>query len=254
MRRLIITCALLLAVAGSTAAQQAAPDQAPSQQAAAPAATSQPVIVEGNIRAVTRIYEFALVDAIDRAGSKLVTWAREQAGPTMALNMASAAPTKVSAVLLPDNSLAFDIHLAEMNVLAYDLTMRMKEFETRQQQSQRPPEKNADRVTATGLVNADPVTPAPSSGRSVSASQQYSDFVRDALLTFIVDQGYLLPIGSGQMLTIQVTPVDVAITNPIDKTQSRKLSLSIKGEDLELFRQKSLTREQLLLRVLDRRY
>ena len=78
--------------------------------------------------------------------------------------------------------------------------------------------------------------------------------MRDALLDFIVDQGFLLPIGPGQMLTVQVTPIDVAITNPIEKNPSRKLNLSIKGEDLELFRQKTLTRDQLRLRIIDRRF
>ena len=56
------------------------------------------------------------------------------------------------------------------------------------------------------------------------------------------------------MLTVQVTPIDVAVTNVFDKNPSRKLILSIKGEDLEAFRQKTLTREQLLLRIIDRRF
>ena len=53
---------------------------------------------------------------------------------------------------------------------------------------------------------------------------------------------------------MQVTPVDVAVTNVFDKNPSRKLILSIKGDDLEAFRQKTLTREQLRLRMLDRRF
>ena len=78
--------------------------------------------------------------------------------------------------------------------------------------------------------------------------------MRDALLKAMVDQAYLLPIGPGQMLTVQVTPVDVAVTNIFDKNPSRKLILSIKGDDLEAFRQKRLTREQLVLRIIDRRF
>jgi hypothetical protein len=93
-----------------------------------------------------------------------------------------------------------------------------------------------------------------STGGAVLASQVYSDYIREALLDAIVDQGHVLPIGPGQQLIVQVTPIDVAVTNVYDKNPSRKLNLSIKGDDLEAFRQKTLTRDQLRLRILDRRY
>jgi hypothetical protein len=256
MRNIFITCALVLALAGSIEAQQ---EQ--SQQGTPPPAPSapspQPVIVEGNLKSVVRLYEYALNDAINRAGTNLVTWARGQLGPGITVNMASAAPPRVSAILLPDNSLAFDIALAEMNVQAFDLAMRIKPSQTQQAQ-QNLPDKANPKVTATGLVPADPVTPgAPavnSTGGAVLASQVYSDYIREALLDAIVDQGHVLPIGPGQQLIVQVTPIDVAVTNVYDKNPSRKLNLSIKGDDLEAFRQKTLTRDQLRLRILDRRY
>lgn len=253
VRKSLFTCALI-AVAATAAAQTTAPDQAPAQQ---PAASPQPVIVEGNLKSVVRLYEYALSDAITKAGTNLVTWARGQLGPGITVNMASAAPPRVSAILLPGNSLAFDIALAEMNVQAFDLAMRIKPSQS--QQAQRPPEKSDPKVTATGLglVPADPVTPAPavnSAGGAVSASQAYSDFVREALLDAIVDQAHVLPIGPGQTLTVQVTPIDVAVTNVFDKNPSRKLILSIKGDDLEAFRQKTLTAAQLRLRIIDQRF
>ena len=253
LRTSFITCAWL-AASSAAAAQTPALDQAPAQQQApAPPATPGFVIVEGNLKAVVRLFEIALGEALNQAGTDLQTWARAKVGPDYTVNMAPAALPKVSAILLPDNSLAFDIHLAEMNVTAYDITMRMRELQ-QQQAQQTPPDKSVDgRVRAAGLVKPDPVGPVPKGG-TASASQQYSDYVRDALLKAMVDQAYLLPIGPGQMLTVQVTPVDVAVTNIFDKNPSRKLILSIKGDDLEAFRQKRLTREQLVLRIIDRRF
>jgi hypothetical protein len=64
----------------------------------------------------------------------------------------------------------------------------------------------------------------------------------------------MLPIGAGQTLTVQLSPVNVAITNPLYFNQSRRLSLSIKGEDLVALRQKTITRDEARQRVVDRRF
>ena len=195
LRTSFITCALV-AVAGSAAAQPQTAEPAAAQQTApAQQPSPQPVIVEGNLKSMVRLYEIALSEAINKAGTNLVTWARGQVGPGFTVNMVPAAWPKVSAILLPDNSLAFDIHLAEMNVTAYEIAMGMRRLQSQQAQ-QRPPDKSTEKVSATGLVPADPVTPpVPGTGGPVSPSQAYSDFVREALLDALVEQGHVLPIG-----------------------------------------------------------
>jgi hypothetical protein len=107
-------------------------------------------------------------------------------------------------------------------------------------------------TAAGGAVPDDPVTGRPV--KPVTPGQRYSDLVRDMLMEAMVKQGYVLPIAAGQHLVVQVTPIDVAVTNVLERNRSRKLNLVLKGEDLEAFRLKRLTEDELRLRIVDRRY
>ena len=49
-------------------------------------------------------------------------------------------------------------------------------------------------------------------------------------------------------------PVDVLVTNPYYRNTSRKLILSIKGEDLAAFRAGKITRDEVKQRIVDTRF
>jgi hypothetical protein len=226
------------------AAQAPPPPPVPQQAAAVPppSAGPQPVIIDARLRPQLTHFELAIQDAIDTAGARLAQWAESIVG-TGSVYLVPAAPPKVSGMLLPDDSLAFDVHLAEMNVQGLVLLL--------QQQQQQPLIVNADpKMTATGVVKDDPVK----SAGKLNPHQQYSDLVREVLLDILVDHGWKLPVSGEQWLTIQVTPIDVLIRDPIYRNRSRRLSLSVKGADLEAFKAKTLTREELRLRIVDRRF
>jgi hypothetical protein len=147
----------------------------------------------------------------------------------------------VSSILLPDSSLAFNIDLAEIlptsNVL----------FAMKQREQLLGAGKS---VEASNVVVQNPAA----SSAAVSPDQQYSNYVREELIDALVNSGWMLPVAEGQWLTVQVTPVNVAVKDALYRNPSRRLILSIRGEDLAALRQKTLTREDAKLRIVDRRF
>lgn len=211
---------------------------AQSQKADPPA--PQPIILDAAVRGQVRLFEHAIEKTVERAGQRLAEWADSIVGAG-GIYLVPAAPPKVTGLLLPNDSLAFDLLLAEMNVTGFNMLL-----------AQRPPDSNA-KLTATGVVKPDPAS-GPSKSPVVNPNQQYSDFVRDALITVLVDNGAMLPVTGDQWVTIQVTPIDVLVRNPNYFNNSRRLTLSLRGADLDAFRAKTLTRDELRARVVDRRY
>ena len=70
----------------------------------------------------------------------------------------------------------------------------------------------------------------------------------------ILYSSIVLSLRDNQWLSVAVVPVDVAVTNPLYRNTSRKLILSIKGEDLAAFRAGKLTREEAKLKIVDTRF
>ena len=82
----------------------------------------------------------------------------------------------------------------------------------------------------------------------------YSNLVRTGLIDAMLDSGGVLSMRDSQMVTVVVVPIDVMVTNPLYRNSSRKLVLSIKGEDLAAFRAGKLTREEVKLKIVDTRF
>jgi hypothetical protein len=230
-----------------------APPPPPQQPLPAPAPAT-PEIVNSSIKSQVETYEFVLQRALDKAQMKLANWASDISPGVL---LVRAAAPSVSSVYLPDNSIAFNIDIAEILPASVQLLNRF-------QKDPSPSSGNSGKAVnaAGGLVNPDPVVPptksapapATPSGVPLNPNQQYSDFVREALIDALVDEGWITPVIAGQWLTVQVTPRDVAVQNMLYRNQSRRLILSIRGDDLDKLRNKTLTRDEALKRVVDRRF
>ncbi len=231
IRWMLVPAATLFVSAAGAQQQQTAPP--------APKADPAPVIIDAGVRPRLRLFEVAIQEAVDRAGAMLAQWANSIVGAG-GIYLVPAAPPKVVGVLLPDDGLAFDLHLAEMNATGFMMAQRRLQ----------EPDPNG-RITATGVVKADPPTGIKT---TVDPNQQYSNLVRDALIDVLVESGWMLPVSGEQWVTIQVTPIDVLVRNPNYKNSSRRLTLSLRGADLDAFRAKTLTRDELRARVVDRRF
>ena len=243
-RKILVTVGVVGILGPAVGAQQPQSES----QATSPAKTqpATPVIVDPSIKDRASLFESAIQRAIEKAAWRLGEWADKIVGNGAQIYLQPAAQPRVSTVLLPDDSLAFDVQIAEMGVKAFNLYVQ----QTFPKGTARPTEAKQGEVRANSIPDPDPASVRP----TVDPNQQYSDFVREELIKAMVDQGSILHIGPGQSLTVQVTPVDVLVQNVIYKNTSRKLSLHIKGDDLEAYRQKRITREELQLRVVDRRF
>jgi hypothetical protein len=70
----------------------------------------------------------------------------------------------------------------------------------------------------------------------------------------ILDSSGVLTLRESQWLSVAVVPIDVAVTNPLYRNTSRKLILSIRGDDLAAFRAGRISREEAKLRIVDKRF
>jgi len=102
----------------------------------------------------------------------------------------------------------------------------------------------------TGPVDADPM--ARGLAAPGGADRAYSSFVRESLIDAILDSSAVLPLGPDDHLTIAASGIDQPGANLL--YQSRKLMLTIKGSDLQEFRQGKLTRDDARARIVEGRF
>jgi hypothetical protein len=196
-------------------------------------------------RAEVRTFEIVLFQAIEAAGQKLAKWA-EPVAPTVMLTPA-AAPI-ITGLPLPDASLIFEVRIPELlpgGVMIFNDYQRLPKPVT----PVLPAGENPARVASTNVVADDPMKSAP-----VSPDKMYSDFVRLGLMDAILDSSGVLTLRESQWLSVAVVPIDVAVTNPLYRNTSRKLILSIRGDDLAAFRAGRISREEAKLRIVDKRF
>jgi len=238
--RAVRTNGLVLAVALGLAVPAAAGRQAPDD----PVARAQ-ALADAELKAQLTAFSYVLREAVERGGQRLAEWAG-QIVPGIELVLA-ANPT-VEATPLPDGSVVFDVRIPEILQTSMMLFLRQ-----RPQPGATPITRGP--VTGTGVVTGDPMTvPPPGAERSLNPNQQYSDFVREALVDGIINNAGILPLDNGTWLTVAASGADVAVTNPLYRNTSRKLILSLKGDDLQALRRGDLTRDQVRARVVERRY
>jgi hypothetical protein len=234
----VLVVASILALSAPAAARQQMPGQAPED----------PQIVK--LRAEVRNYEIALKQAADGAGQKLAVWAA-QVVPSVMLQRA--AENVVTGLPLPDGSLFFDVRMPEI------LPVSIEIFKAQQQRTRMTPPLIQQGQPAQPVVNN-----APQDAKQAADSLLrdpgdpnlvYSDYTRQALIDAILDNSTLLSsLREGQWLTVAATAVDIAVTNSLYSNPSRRLILSIRGEDLLDLRLGKLTRDQAKDRIVEKRF
>src|SRR4029453_9692149 len=148
-------------------------------------------------------------------GTNLSAWAQKIA-PEVYL-VRAAAPV-VTSIVQPDNSLSFDIRIAE--ILPSSVNLFNYYVQNPAPQSPAQQAANASNMPPPGSSVVPPppapAAPPPTSVKgSLNPNQQYSDYVRDAIIDAIVDAAIMLPIAEGQTLTVHSSPVNVAVQNPL---------------------------------------
>ncbi len=191
-----------------------------------------------------RTFEMALKTAVTSAGMKLQQWA-QQIEPNVVL--AFAAEPAVRSVPMLDDSLIFHVEVSEILPTSIGLWMTSSSMKGRGAQQ-------VGSMGGAGLVAADPMRGAPVPSPNVTPDQQYTMLVRQGLVDAMLDSSGVLPLKAGQTLTVACNPVDVLVTNQLQRNPSKQLILSIKGEDLLAYRNQTLSREEAKQRILERRF
>lgn len=235
----ILAVALVCALPAGLAAQQGQPQ--PQSQTQTGASDPQLERTKNEVRT----FEIVLFRSIETAGQKLAEWAQTKV-PNVLLS--PAADPVVNGFPTADSSLVFMVRIAELSGVTV-FTNGYKYFPS--------PDANTSpaRPVADGRVSSTTVVPDDPMKNSVpNPNAMYSDLVRLGLMDAMLDSSSVLSIKEGQWLTVVAIPVDVLVTNPYYRNTSRKLILSIKGEDLAAFRAGKITRDEVKQRIVDTRF
>jgi hypothetical protein len=106
-------------------------------------------------------------------------------------------------------------------------------------------------VSATGVVPGDTMGAPPA---TFDPDREYTSYVRSALVDAMLDSSGVLSVTPGERLTVVVSGIEQPNPNPLYRSNSSKLVLTITAEDLVAFRQGRLTREQAKERIVAERF
>lgn len=236
-----------LVTLGCVATVLAAPVAA--QQMMQPASPTQQAALKTNVRT----FEIALKTAVENAGMQLAQWASQQAPVPMAF----AQDPSVRSVALLDDSLVFHVDVAEIVPTSLVLFSRYQQMPL----GARAGGAGGSRVGNTPPPGLEPPgsvgsgkAPDGMASLNMTPDAYYTTLVRDALINTMLDSSGVLPLKAGQTLTVACIPVDVAVTNTLNRNPSRQLILTIKGEDLVALREGKLSRDDAKQRIIDRRF
>jgi hypothetical protein len=106
-------------------------------------------------------------------------------------------------------------------------------------------------VSALGGVTDDPMTvPSP----VFDTDREYSAYVRAALIDALLDSSGVLVMGPGEHLTVAVSGIERRGPNPLYRSDSGKLMLTIAASDLVELRAGRISREQAKDRIVQERF
>jgi len=240
----VTALAIGAAVTPAEAQAPTSPQQPQRPAVSEPTSIEVDAQIEAELKRQTSIFEGVLLHAVQQGGQRLAQWA-QQVEPRVVL--AQASNPVVQAVPLPDSSLVFNVQVPEI------LQTSVMLFHQLQRPGARPVNQ-AGRVSGTGVVPDDPMAGRAEDPDSLDPDRRYSNYVRDALIEALLDGAAVLQLEANQWLTVAASGVDVAVTNPLYRNPSRKLVLSLKGEDLAALRQQRITRDEARARILERRF
>lgn len=106
-------------------------------------------------------------------------------------------------------------------------------------------------VSAMGGVTDDPMTVA---APVFDTNREYSAYVRAALIDALLDSSGVLLMSPEEHLTVAVSGIERRGPNPLYRSDSGKLMLTISGSDLVELRQGRISREQAKERIVEERF
>jgi hypothetical protein len=201
---------------------------------------------DAELKAQLNAFSALLRDAVETGGQRLAEWAN---GIVPGIQLALATNPIVEGTPLPDGSVLFDVRIPEILQTSVVLWLRQAP-----QAGATTVSRAGGRVSGTSVVKGDEMVVPPGSPARRTPNQQFSDFVREALIDTVIDGSRLVAIEQGQWLTVAASGIDVAITNPLYRNTSRKLILSLKGEDVQAYLRGDITRDEVEARIVERRF
>jgi hypothetical protein len=245
----ILAVALVCVLPAGVAAQQQAQPQPQSQ----PQTSGNDPQLE-RIKNEVRTFEIVLFRSIETAGQQLAAWAQTKV-PNVLLS--PAADPVVNGFPAADSSLVFMVRIPELSgVSVFRGYPPFYQNQPDNAVSGARPVTTGDvkpvaqeKVTSTSVVADDPMKNGPPNPNTM-----YSDLVRLGLMDAMLDSSSVLTVKNDQWLTVVAIPIDVLVTNPYYRNTSRKLILSIKGEDLAALRAGTITRDEAKQRIVDTRF
>jgi hypothetical protein len=194
----------------------------------------------------TFLYEMALRSAVSLGGQKLAQEARVVVPEVM---LTTEQPI-VRGLRLPGYGFVFDVQAPNIQstLLVWEMLRSTRSpVESGPRQSVRPVAQG--RTAAAGVIEADSLTPPAA---AFDATAAYTSHVREALIAAMLDSSSVLVLQPDERLTIAASGIEEPNANPLYR--ERKLIITIKGSDLQDFRQGRLTREQARDRIEEGRF
>ncbi len=233
-----VVVVLTLSLSGTVFAQQQPP----------PADQKSSDTVDTQARYQIRQYEAAVRQAVLHAGELLAERA------TVAVPGVQLAPMNeplVRFVPTPEGPV-FDVQIPLL-LDTGPVLMRMIQQGRPQASTNVPVSTGQERVTSTGVVQADPMVPSSVQAANFDADKEYTAFARQALIDVLLDNSAAVPLQDGQRLEIAASGLDVT-RGMLYPDTSRKLVLVISSADLTEFRQGKITRDEAKKRIIERKY
>jgi hypothetical protein len=192
----------------------------------------------------TYLYEMALRSAVSLGGQKLAQEARAVVPEVM---LTTEQPI-VRGVRLPVYGFVFDVQAPNIQSTLLVLDM-LRSTRPIVQTAPRQAMPVADRTAATAVIEADPMGAPPV---AFDATAAYTSYVREALMDAMLDSSSVLMLDPLERLTIVASGIEEPNANPLYR--ERKLIITIKGSDLQDFRQGRITRQQARERIEEGRF
>jgi hypothetical protein len=203
---------------------------------------------EAAIKLQVQTFETVLRFAVMSAGSEIAKKARIVV-PGIELQYVS--DVEINGWWTPDFGYTFDVTIPEILPTSVFLFTSVQKLPATRG-SQVVPTAGAGGVSATSTVPTpdsmikDPVVP-------FDPIAEYSNISRQALIDVIVDNSGGIQFKPSEKLQVVAGPGPQYVPNPLS-TQSRKLILTVNGEDLLAFRKGELKREDLIAKIQERRF
>jgi hypothetical protein len=236
------TVVLAFLTLGAPAAQEPPP---PAQQVTPPPAPpSPPPVATASLRFQARTMEGVLVQAVT---SGVQRYADQILAVIPNLPLFSGNPHAHGYQVEP-HGWVFDVEVPDFRSGTVDLAI---EIFGRTQGNKPAPNPNAQRPVANGQTQTVIPEPDPFDAPVFKDPQgEYRSSVREALLDAMLEYGGSLPLKEGEWLTVCARRPDPPFPTFAMQNDPNAVVMQIRGEDLALFRQKKITKEEAKAKIV----